>query len=91
MVVARALEAVGLNNLPSIDSRIGTQRAVQEIIKNLTVTRPDRSAKILQVDYRRTAPPEEAIRVVGAITATAIKGRSSRTSTRRTTARSSCS
>jgi capsular exopolysaccharide synthesis family protein len=68
VVVTRALEAVGLNNLPSIDARIGARRAVQEIIKNLTVTRPDRNAQILQVDYLARSP-EEAVRVVRAVAA----------------------
>jgi capsular exopolysaccharide synthesis family protein len=68
VVVGRALEAIGLNNLPSIDPTIGPQRAVQEIVKNLTVTRPDRNAQILQVDYLARSP-EESVRVVRAVAA----------------------
>ena len=43
-------------------------RAAKQAIQNLTVTRPDRLAKVLQVDYRARSP-EDAVRMVGALTA----------------------
>lgn len=67
VVVGRAIEAVGLKNLPSLKVGGNQERAVRDAAKNLTVTRPDRQAKILQVDYRAESP-EEAVRFVSALT-----------------------
>jgi vancomycin resistance protein VanJ len=57
---------VGRDNLPSLGQRGGSDRAVQEAIKDLTVTRPDHLANVLQVDYQARSP-EEAIGMVRAI------------------------
>src|SRR6476469_9363114 len=51
-VIGRAIEAVGLKNLPSLDVGGNLEKAVREVGKNLSVTRPERQAMILQVDYR---------------------------------------
>jgi capsular exopolysaccharide synthesis family protein len=66
-VVGKAIQAVGLRNLPSLNVGGSHEKAVREVIKNLSVTRPDRQAKILQVDYRARSR-EEAVRLVEAIT-----------------------
>jgi len=66
VVVRRAVEALGLSNLPSIDRTGGIDAAVREVTENLSVTRPDRQVKILQIAYR-TRSAEEAVRVVKAI------------------------
>ncbi len=52
LVVQPAIDAVGLENLPTLTKaeEDGT-RAIDEAILNLRVTRPDRQAKILKVDY----------------------------------------
>jgi capsular exopolysaccharide synthesis family protein len=67
VVVRRAIESVGVRNLPSLGPG-GVERCLREAAKNLTVTRPDRQAKILQVDYRAKSPAE-AVRMVQAILA----------------------
>jgi succinoglycan biosynthesis transport protein ExoP len=68
LVVSKAIETVGIRNLPTL------YRAQQEgrdpvglAIDRLSVGRPDRSAKILRVDYV-AGDREEAIRTVEAIT-----------------------
>ena len=66
VVVRRAVESLGLNNLPSVDASAGVDAAVREVTENLSVTRPDRQAKILQITYR-TQSPGEAVRVVKAV------------------------
>ena len=65
-VVRRAVESVGLNNLPSLDTAAGIDAVVREVTQNLAVTRPDRQGKILQITYR-TRSTGEAVRVVKAI------------------------
>ena len=85
MVVARAIEAVGLEDLPSLDpvrpgpqpGRAGHPQPVGR--------RPDRLAKILRVDYQ-AGSREEAVRMVQALTAQ-LSDDSSRTAIRGTTTR----
>src|SRR5512135_2812370 len=52
-VVKRAIDKVGLDNLPSLlaAKKRGLDPVV-EAIKHLKVTRPDRLAKVLRVEYR---------------------------------------
>ncbi len=52
LVVQPAIDSLGLENLPTLVAaeEDGT-RAIDEAIYNLRVTRPDRQAKILKVDY----------------------------------------
>ena len=66
VVVGRAIESVGLEQLPSLRASGTLDRASREAVKNLIVTRPDRLAKILEIDYRATTPGE-AVRIVEAI------------------------
>ncbi|WP_406693546.1 polysaccharide biosynthesis tyrosine autokinase [Singulisphaera sp. Ch08] len=67
IVVRHAIEAVGLKNLASLDVAGNMERAVRDVTKSLSVTRPDRLAKILQIDFRAKSR-EEAVRLVAAIT-----------------------
>ena len=64
IVVRRAIELVGLEALPSLK---GEENPVKAAVKNLKITRPDRTAKILQIDYRARTP-WEATRMVEALT-----------------------
>src|SRR5437764_13266727 len=57
-VLGPAVEAVGLKNLASLDVGGSLEKAVRAVGKNLSVTRPDRQAMILQVDYRATSREE---------------------------------
>jgi capsular polysaccharide biosynthesis protein len=50
LVIQRAIDQVGLASLPSLIRK--TETPVRVAIDNLTVTRPDRLAKVLQLDYR---------------------------------------
>ncbi len=50
LVIQRAIDTVGLENLPSLQRKSETPTRVA--IENLTVTRPDRLAKVLQLDFR---------------------------------------
>lgn len=65
LVVRRAVEAVGLNNLPSLAAP-DVDTAARAVAEDLTVTRPDRQAKILQIAYLSHSP-QEAVRVVRAL------------------------
>lgn len=66
-VVKRAIDKVGLDNLPSLlAAKKGGLDPVVEAIKNLKVTRPDRLAKVLRVEYR-AGGRAEAVRMAGAI------------------------
>lgn len=67
VVVRRAVETVGLKNLASLEVAGNLDRAVRDVTKNLSVTRPERQAKILQIDYR-SKNRDEAVRLVDAIT-----------------------
>ena len=52
LVVQPAIDTVGLENLPTlVQAEEDGNRAIDEAILNLRVTRPDRQAKILKVDY----------------------------------------
>lgn len=66
VVVHRAIESVGLKNLPSVGGAGGVDAAVRKVIENLSVSRPDRQAKILTITYRARSP-DEAVRVVRAV------------------------
>jgi capsular exopolysaccharide synthesis family protein len=50
LVIQRAIDQVGLAELPSLIQK--SETPVRVAIENLTVTRPDRLAKVLQLDYR---------------------------------------
>ena len=62
-VLGRAIEAVGLDKLPSLQK---ADDPLEEAIKRLDVTRPDRQAKILRVDFR-AGSRGEATRMLTAI------------------------
>ena len=68
LVVQPAIDEVGLANLPTLvrAEEDGT-RAIDEAILNLRVTRPDRQAKILKVDYW-AGSRAEALSLLKAIT-----------------------
>ena len=70
MVVKQAIEKVGLEHLPTL--LLAAERAdkdpVEVAILNIKVTRPDRMAKIIRVDYR-AGDPEETDRLVEALVA----------------------
>src|SRR5512135_3757234 len=67
-VVKRAIDKVGLDNLPSLlAAKKGGLDPVVEAIKNLKVTRPDRLAKVLRVEYR-AGGRAEVVRMIEAIT-----------------------
>src|SRR4051794_29892153 len=68
IVLGRAIRSIGLKGLPSLGPSGSLDRCLREATKNLFVTRPDRLAKILQVDYRARTP-QEATRMVQAILA----------------------
>jgi polysaccharide biosynthesis transport protein len=68
LVVSRAIDSVGLKNLPTL---LETQQKgldpLEEAINHLKVDRPDRMAKILHISYEAYSR-EEAVRTVAAIT-----------------------
>jgi capsular exopolysaccharide synthesis family protein len=66
LVVGRAIRSVGLKELPSLESSRGFDHCLRQASKNLFVTRPDRLAKIFQVEYRARSPGE-ATRMAQAI------------------------
>jgi capsular exopolysaccharide synthesis family protein len=66
VVLGRAIESIGPEDLPSLKASGTLDRALREAQKNLIVSRPDRLAKILQIDYRARTPGE-AVRIVQAI------------------------
>ncbi len=68
LVVQPAIDAVGLENLPTlIQAEKDGTRAIDEAILNLRVTRPDRQAKILKVDHW-AGSRAEAVTLLKAIT-----------------------
>src|SRR5271157_1274464 len=70
LVVKNAIELVGLDQLPSLlEAKRAEKDPVEEAIYNLKVTRPDRLAKILRVDYQ-AGDRDEAKRLVEALVAT---------------------
>jgi len=67
LVVQRAIHKVGLENLPSLlDAKKRDLDPVEEAINHLKVTRPDRLAKVLLVEYR-AGDRDEAVRTIEAI------------------------
>jgi polysaccharide biosynthesis transport protein len=67
-VMRRAIDAIGLQNLPSLATAVREGLdPVEEAIAKLKVVRPDRQAKILRADYRADSR-EEATRTLEAIT-----------------------
>jgi polysaccharide biosynthesis transport protein len=67
LVVGRAIESIGLENLPTLqDVARADLDPVREAIDRLKVVRPDRLAKILSISYR-AGSPEEATRMLKAI------------------------
>jgi capsular exopolysaccharide synthesis family protein len=66
LVVGRAIRSIGLEKLVSLEPSRGFDRCLREATKNLFVTRPDRLAKVLQVEYRARTTGE-ATRMVQAI------------------------
>lgn len=65
VVVRRAVESVGLNNLPSLGVT-DLDLAARAVAEELSITRPDRQAKILQIAYLARSK-DEAVRVVRAV------------------------
>jgi capsular exopolysaccharide synthesis family protein len=66
VVLGRAIESIGLGSLPSLKASGTLDRALRDAERNLLVSRPDRLAKILQIDYRAMTPGE-AVQIVQAI------------------------
>jgi len=68
LVVGRAIEMEGVVNLPTLATAHNQsgRSLVIEAIEEMTVSRPDRSAKILCIDYR-AGSREEAVRMVSAL------------------------
>jgi len=66
VVIRRAVESIGPNNLPSLGGTDGLDACVKEVTSNLSVSRPERQAKILQIGCRARTR-EEAVRVVKAV------------------------
>ena len=67
-VVKRAIDKVGLDNLPSLlAAKKGGGDPVVEAINHLKVTRPDRLAQVLRVEYR-AGGRDEVVRMIEAIT-----------------------
>ena len=68
-MVQRAIDKVGLDNLPSLlAAKKRGLDPVKEAINHLKVTRPDRLAKVLRVEYR-AGGRDEVVRTIEAITA----------------------
>jgi capsular exopolysaccharide synthesis family protein len=68
LVVMRAMEKLGLENLPTLLAVKETGRdPVKKAIDLLKVFRPDRFARVLKVDYE-AGSREEAVRMLAAIT-----------------------
>ncbi|HEY7309646.1 MAG TPA: polysaccharide biosynthesis tyrosine autokinase [Gemmataceae bacterium] len=69
-VIRRAIDAVGLDNLPTLKRRTKEDEdPAQVAIKNyLRVKRPDLKAKVIRIDYRARGE-DEAVRMLEAITA----------------------
>ena len=68
LVIERAIDRIGLRNLPSLlEAQQADQDPVEAVSKRLKVTRPDRLAKILRIEYR-AGDRGEVVRMVEAIT-----------------------
>jgi polysaccharide biosynthesis transport protein len=67
LVIKRAIDKVGLENLPSLlDVKKEGGDPVEAAIKHLKVTRPDRLAKVLRVEYQ-AGDRDEAVWTIEAI------------------------
>ena len=67
-VVKRAIDKVGLDNLPSLLAvKKGGLDPVGEVIKHMKVTRPERLAKVMLVEYQ-SGGRDEVVRTIEAIT-----------------------
>jgi capsular exopolysaccharide synthesis family protein len=64
LILGRAIDSVGLRNLPTV---VASGDPVKAAAGLLRITRPDRTAKILQISYRASSRGE-AVRMVEAIT-----------------------
>ena len=68
LVIKRAIERIGLDRLPSaLETQRANQDQVEGVTKRLKITRPDRLAKILRIEYR-AGDRGEVVRMVEAIT-----------------------
>ncbi len=68
LVIERAIDRIGLRNLPSLlEAQQADQDPVEAVSRRLKVTRPDRLAKILSIEYR-AGDRGEVVRMVEAIT-----------------------
>ena len=68
LVIKRAIDRIGLDHLPSLlEAQQANQDPVEAVSKRLKVTRPDRLAKILRIEYR-AGDRGEVVRMVEAIT-----------------------
>jgi capsular exopolysaccharide synthesis family protein len=68
-VVKRAIDTVGLDNIPTLKRSVkgGKDPAHAAIEKYLKVSRPEKLAKVIQIDYR-AGSEDEAVRLLEAIT-----------------------
>ena len=67
LVIKRAIDRIGLSNLPSLlEAQQADQDPVEAVSKRLKVKRPDRLAKILHIEYR-AGDRVEVVRMVEAI------------------------
>jgi uncharacterized protein involved in exopolysaccharide biosynthesis len=67
LVVQRAIDSVGLDSLPSLRGSRRGRDPLPEANRRLRVTRPERLARVLQVDYQARSP-DEAVRMVEGVT-----------------------
>ena len=65
VIVRRAIESIGLNNIRSL-SGMDIDTATRAVSRELSAVRPDRQAKIIQVSYVAITA-EEAIQVLSAV------------------------
>jgi uncharacterized protein involved in exopolysaccharide biosynthesis len=69
VVVKRALDKVGLENLPTLRAARDSGRdPAQQAASALEIKQPNRLAKVIQIDFR-AGSPDEAVRMVSALTA----------------------
>ena len=67
LVIERAIDRIGLRPSPLLEAQQADQDPVEAVSKRLKVTRPDRLAKILRIEYR-AGDRGEVVRMVEAIT-----------------------
>jgi len=67
-IVGGAIQKAGIENLPSVQemARERSMTPTQAAIEELSVSRPDRSASVLRIDFRAYSK-EEAVRMVAAL------------------------